>query len=121
VTNAVRHTPDGSPIDVSARLGDGDAIVAVRDHGSGLDDDAVAHVFDRFWQADKARSGTGAGLGLAIVDSIAAEHGGRATAANAPGGGAVFTIQLPMNASTGRTPTRRAELAADSADVRRPV
>ena len=77
------------------------AVVAVRDHGPGLDDDALAHVFDRFWQADKARVGTGAGLGLAIVASIAAEHGGRATAANAPDGGAVFTIQLPMNVPAG--------------------
>jgi two-component system OmpR family sensor kinase len=103
VTNALRHTPAGSPIEVSARLRDGVAAVAVRDHGPGLDDLAVAHVFDRFWQADKARVGTGAGLGLAIVSSIAAEHGGRATAANAPDGGAVFTIELPMNAPARRS------------------
>ncbi len=101
VTNAVRHTPPGTPIEVSARRYQGMAIVAVRDHGPGLDDVAIAHVFDRFWQADKARVGTGAGLGLAIVASIAAEHGGRATAANASDGGAVFTIQLPMNVPAG--------------------
>ena len=76
VTNALRHTPPGTPIEVSARRYQGMAIVAVRDHGPGLDDVAIAHVFDRFWQADKARVGTGAGLGLAIVASIAAEHGG---------------------------------------------
>jgi two-component system OmpR family sensor kinase len=121
VTNAVRHTPAGSPIEVSARLRDGVAVVAVRDHGPGLDDLAVAHVFDRFWQADKARAGTGAGLGLAIVSSIAAEHGGRATAANAPGGGAVFTIQLPLNAPATRPSTRRLEpVAARPAPVRAP-
>jgi two-component system OmpR family sensor kinase len=112
VTNAVRHTPPGSPIEVSARLRDGVAVVAVRDHGAGLDDLAIAHVFDRFWQADKARAGTGAGLGLAIVSSIAAEHGGRATAANAAGGGAVFTIELPMNAPAPRpAPPARSEPA----------
>ena len=69
----------------------------VRDHGAGLDDEALAHVFDRFWQADKARSGTGAGLGLAIVASIAGEHAGTVTAANAPDGGAVFTLRLPLD------------------------
>ena len=59
VTNALRHTPDGSPIEVGAHLDDGVAVVSVRDHGPGLDDDALAHVFDRFWQADSARVGRG--------------------------------------------------------------
>ncbi len=97
VANAVRHTPAGSPIEVSARLQDGTAVVAVRDHGQGLDDDAVAHVFDRFWQADRARAGAGVGLGLAIVSSIASEHRGVAEAGNAEGGGAVFTLRLPVS------------------------
>jgi signal transduction histidine kinase len=97
VTNALRHTPSGSPIEVSARVTDGRAVVAVRDHGAGLDEEALAHVFDRFWQADRARVGTGAGLGLAIVAGIAAEHGGDATAANAAGGGALFTLRLPLD------------------------
>jgi two-component system OmpR family sensor kinase len=95
VTNALRHTPPGTPIEVSTGIAGDTATVAVRDHGPGLDDDALAHVFDRFWQADRARVGKGAGLGLSIVAAIAAEHGGDATAANAPDGGAVFTIRLP--------------------------
>jgi signal transduction histidine kinase len=70
--------------------------VVVRDHGGGLDQAGLAHAFDRFWQADRARSGEGAGLGLAIVAGIASEHGGRATAANAEDGGAVFTLLLPL-------------------------
>jgi two-component system OmpR family sensor kinase len=96
VTNALRHTPAGTPLEVNARLDDGCALVSVRDHGPGLNGEALDHVFDRFWQADAARAGTSAGLGLAIVSGIAAEHGGTATAANAPGGGAVFTIRLPI-------------------------
>ncbi|HEV7864192.1 MAG TPA: ATP-binding protein [Acidimicrobiia bacterium] len=96
VANAVRHTPAGTPIEVSARAAGGAATVAVRDHGAGLDEEALGHVFDRFWQADHARVGTGAGLGLAIVAGIAAEHAGVAAAANAPGGGALFTLQLPL-------------------------
>jgi two-component system OmpR family sensor kinase len=97
VTNAIKHTPPGSPIAVSARLAVAEAVVTVRDHGPGLDGATLAHAFDRFWQADEARVGPGAGLGLAIVASIAAEHGGRAAAANADGGGAVFTITLPVD------------------------
>ena len=96
VANALRHTPAGTPIEVRARIEAGAATVAVRDHGGGLDEDALAHVFDRFWQADHARVGDGAGLGLAIVAGIAAEHGGTAAAANATDGGALFTLRLPL-------------------------
>jgi len=96
VTNAIRHTPAGTAVEVGAHLADGHATVAVRDHGPGLDGEALAHAFDRFWQADRARVGTGAGLGLSIVAGIAREHGGVATAANADGGGALFTLRLPL-------------------------
>jgi two-component system OmpR family sensor kinase len=104
VNNAIRHTPEGTPIEVAAR-GDGAGLgeVEVRDHGGGLDAEALAHGFDRFWQADPSRAGTGAGLGLAIVAAIAAEHGGAVTAANAPGGGACFTLRIPR-AGGGGTP-----------------
>jgi two-component system OmpR family sensor kinase len=101
VTNALAHTPAGSPVEVAARrsTNNGTANVSVRDHGPGLDDDALAHVFDRFWQADRARTGVGAGLGLAIVAAIAAEHGGTASATNATdnGPGAQFTLTLPVS------------------------
>jgi two-component system OmpR family sensor kinase len=100
VTNALRHTPAGTPIEVSARLVDGEAVLAVRDHGLGLDADTEAHLFDRFWQADTARAGTGAGLGLSIVAAIATEHGGAAKASNAKDGGALLTLRLPLNGST---------------------
>jgi two-component system OmpR family sensor kinase len=96
VSNALRHTPPGSPIEVSTRLVEGRAVIEVRDHGPGLDTEALQHVFDRFWQADHSRTGAGAGLGLSIVAAIAHEHGGRVSAANAPGGGASFTIDLPL-------------------------
>jgi two-component system OmpR family sensor kinase len=101
VANAIAHTPDGTALDVAARNVNGEALVSVRDHGAGLDTDALGHVFDRFWQADAARVGAGAGLGLAIVAGIAAEHGGRAEAGNAPDGGAVFTLHLPRDEPPG--------------------
>jgi two-component system OmpR family sensor kinase len=94
-TNALRHTAAGTPIEVACRLCDGMAVVTVRDHGPGLDDETLVHAFDRFWQSDQARVGTSAGLGLSIVAAIAGEHGGRASAGNAPDGGAVFTLTLP--------------------------
>lgn len=95
VNNALHHTPRGTPVEVSTRQVEGRAEVQVRDHGAGLDTEALTHVFDRFWQADAARVGTGSGLGLSIVASIAEEHGGTAVVANAVDGGAVFTLVLP--------------------------
>ena len=97
VTNAVQHTEAGSPIEVSVRLDDGSAVVTVRDHGDGLADDDLEHVFDRFWQADSARVGSGSGLGLAIVRGIAEEHHGSVSVANADDGGAMFTLRLPIS------------------------
>ncbi len=96
MTNAVRHTPAGGPIDVSARLEDRTAVVSVRDYGSGLDAPSLAHAFDRFWRADSARAGGGSGLGLAIVQGIAREHGGTVTVENPADGGARFTLRLPI-------------------------
>ena len=107
VGNALRHTPPGTAIEVSARNDRGGARVSVRDHGPGLSEEATAHVFDRFWQADEARVGSGAGLGLAIVAGIAAEHGGRATVADAEGGGTRFTLELRvLDQPDGHAPSR---------------
>jgi two-component system, OmpR family, sensor kinase len=98
VANAVQHTPAGTPIEVSAHLANGSGEVVVSDHGPGLPPDATDHAFDRFWRADSARTGPGAGLGLSIVAAIADEHGGSVAAANAPDGGARFTLQVPVDA-----------------------
>lgn len=100
VSNALSHTPKGSPIEVSARALDGHARVSVRDHGPGLADDALHHAFDRFWRADPSRVGPRAGLGLSIVAAIATSHHGSATVTNAADGGAVFTIDLPLATET---------------------
>lgn len=96
VSNAVKHTPTGTAIDLRVTTAGNRAVLTVRDHGPGLTEEALQHVFERFWRADESRTGTGAGLGLAIVESIAREHGGTASAANAQDGGAEFTITLPI-------------------------
>jgi two-component system OmpR family sensor kinase len=102
LSNALAHTPPRTPVEVAATRDNGMATVSVRDHGNGLDDDALRHVFDRFWRADQARVGSGSGLGLSIVAAIAHEHGGSVGASNADGGGARFVLSLPPSPGNGR-------------------
>jgi two-component system, OmpR family, sensor kinase len=95
--NALVHTPAGSPIEVSVAR-NGDAVgLEVRDHGTGLPTGEAGVLFERFWrtEAGRERGRGGAGLGLAIVAGIVTAHGGEVQAANAPDGGARFTVRLP--------------------------
>ena len=96
--NALVHTPAGTPIAVSVARNGSDARLEVRDHGPGLPTGDPAELFERFWRADpgRGRGRAGAGLGLSIVAAIVSAHGGRAEAANAAGGGARFTVTLPL-------------------------
>jgi two-component system OmpR family sensor kinase len=95
--NALVHTPAGTGIDVSVANGDGRVRLVVRDHGPGLPTDDADALFERFWRAEggRERGRAGAGLGLAIVAAIVDAHGGSVGAANAPDGGAVFSVELP--------------------------
>ncbi len=98
VRNALVHGREG-PVEVSVEPGDGEVALRVRDHGPGLPPGEERRVFGRFLRAGEARdrASGGAGLGLAIVDAIATAHRGSAEAANADGGGAVFTVRLPSS------------------------
>jgi two-component system sensor histidine kinase MprB len=89
--NAARHSPPGGTIEVTVNGGG----VRVRDHGTGIHDDDLPYVFDRFFRGAHTRGSQGSGLGLAIVRQVTEQHGGTATAANAPDDGAVFTLNLP--------------------------
>ncbi len=73
------------------------AVVAVIDHGPGIDSETAPHVFERFWRADQSRqrSSGGTGLGLSIVAAVVAAHGGQVVIRQTPGGGATFVVQLP--------------------------
>ena len=95
--NALVHTPDGTPIEVSLEQDEQSVSVSVRDHGPGLPDASPQLLFDRFWRAEggRERGRAGAGLGLSIVGSVVDAHGGRVSASNAEGGGALFTVLLP--------------------------
>jgi two-component system OmpR family sensor kinase len=94
--NALVHTPPGTPVDVTLDTADG-VRLEVRDHGRGLPTDDTGSIFERFWRSEggRERGKGGAGLGLAIVAGIVDAHRGQVSAANAPGGGAAFTVTLP--------------------------
>ncbi|MEO3801336.1 HAMP domain-containing sensor histidine kinase [Nonomuraea sp. B1E8] len=95
VTNALTHTPPGTPFQV--RVGaDGDhAVVEVADEGPGFTAEVAERVFERFYRADPARSAGGSGLGLSIAATLVEAHGGIVTAEGEPGKGALFRVILP--------------------------
>jgi signal transduction histidine kinase len=95
VDNAIRHAPTGSRVDVRVRTDGPDAVLEVDDTGPGIRPEDLPHLFDRFYRAPGAPGG-GTGLGLAIAAWIVERHGGRIGAANREGGGARFTVRLPL-------------------------
>ncbi|WAP60842.1 sensor histidine kinase [Streptomyces sp. S465] len=101
IGNALKH--GGSPVRVSVRTETEDEeelLIKVRDHGPGIPEDVLPHVFDRFYKASASRPRSeGSGLGLSIAMENAHIHGGDISAANSAEGGAVFTLRLPMDAS----------------------
>jgi two-component system sensor histidine kinase MprB len=94
--NAVKWNPPGQPVEVSVNAGE----VTVRDHGPGIAEDDLPHVFDRFYRAPAARGLPGSGLGLAIVKQVAETHGGSVVAEPAPGGGARLRLAVPVSRSS---------------------
>ena len=96
--NAVIHTPAETAIEISLRREGDQAVLEVRDHGPGLPAGVGDGVFDRFWRAEggRSRGPGGSGLGLAIVKAIVETHHGVVHARNAPDGGAVFRVTLPI-------------------------
>jgi len=89
--NAAKWSPPGGSVEV--RVGGGE--VTVRDHGSGVPEQDVPFVFDRFYRSPSARGMPGSGLGLAIVRQVAELHGGTVRVEGPPGGGALFRLRLP--------------------------
>jgi len=89
--NALKYSPDGAVVEVTCS----DGVLVVRDHGHGVADRDLEHIFDRFYRAPEARSRPGSGLGLAIVAQVAVDEGGHVSAHHAPGGGALFRFALP--------------------------
>jgi signal transduction histidine kinase len=104
--NAVRFTPAGGRVRVTAERNDGAVDVTVADTGPGIAAEHLPRVFERFYRVDTARSRDegGTGIGLAIARSVVEAHGGRIWAESEPGRGSTFTFELPVTAGQ---PTRR--------------
>jgi signal transduction histidine kinase len=100
LSNALRHTPEGGAVIVQLAAAESDVQLSVQDTGPGLPPELLPHVFERFYRADPGRSRPvgSTGLGLSIARQLAEAHGGALTAANQAGGGAIFTLTLPLHA-----------------------
>jgi two-component system sensor histidine kinase BaeS len=95
--NAVRHSPPGATVTLTARPDAGFVAIDVTDEGPGIGADDLPMVFERFWRAEKSRNRQtgGSGLGLAITRKLIEAHGGTVAVASPPGAGATFTLRLP--------------------------
>lgn len=99
VVNALRYTPSGGIITLSAQPKGDNIYLSVADTGSGIPAEDLPFIFDRFWKGDRARShlgSGGSGLGLAIARQLIQAHGGSISAESTPGSGTQFTIELPL-------------------------
>jgi two-component system, OmpR family, sensor kinase len=116
VGNALRYTPEGTPIELAVgvrRAGDGSAqsVLEVRDHGPGISDTEAPKVFERFYRADTSRTREtgGSGLGLAIVAAIVGSHGGSVRVEGTDGGGATLVVSLPFREDSPETDSHAAD------------
>jgi two-component system, OmpR family, sensor histidine kinase KdpD len=94
--NAVKYTPPGSPLALSAWATDGAVIVEVADQGPGLPPGEEHRIFDKFYRVPRRAMPSGTGLGLTICRGMVAAHGGRMWAINQPGGGTAIRFTLPL-------------------------
>ncbi|MBX3080853.1 MAG: hypothetical protein KF716_04405 [Anaerolineae bacterium] len=100
IENAFKYTPVGSTVTVSVHASEGGVAIDVRDNGKGISEQDLPHLFDRYYRAEEHRPThsdiPGTGLGLTIVKKIVEAHQGRVSAQNAPEGGALFRVWLPL-------------------------
>jgi two-component system, OmpR family, sensor histidine kinase CiaH len=98
--NGIRYTPEGGAICIAGRQEHGRAVVEVRDTGVGIAPGELAHLFEPFYRADKARSNADhVGLGLSLASWIVHAHSGKISVASQPGVGSVFTVSLPLSSA----------------------
>jgi PAS domain S-box-containing protein len=93
--NAIKFTPEGGRITVSAEESEGKLVLSVRDSGVGIDSDKQSRVFDRYWQSSDGARARGTGLGLSIAKGIVEAHAGRIWVESTPGEGSTFAFSLP--------------------------
>jgi len=102
IDNAIHYTPEGGAVQVRLRNGDGDVRVEVEDTGPGIPEQALPHIFERFYRVDKSRDRDkgGAGLGLAIAKTILELHDRTLEVESTVGKGTTFRFRLPVEATT---------------------
>jgi two-component system sensor histidine kinase KdpD len=110
--NAAKYTTAGTPIEISAQALPGRVAIEVADRGPGIPAGEEAKLFDKFYRLQREAAQSGVGLGLAICKAIVAAHGGTISAANRPGGGAVFRFELPADKPPTVEPEPEAPVAA---------
>jgi two-component system phosphate regulon sensor histidine kinase PhoR len=98
VGNALKFTPRGGTISLTARAADSGVAISVTDNGRGIAPQHLPHIFERFYKADASRAGSGSGLGLAIAKHIVQVHGGNIAVESRLGEGSAFTFTLPAHA-----------------------
>lgn len=96
VDNALKYSPRGTTVTLSAQATGRGVEISVRDEGPGIPEADLPRIWDRLYRGDKSRSQRGLGLGLSFVRAIAHAHGGQAAVAAAPGAGTIFTLTLPV-------------------------
>ena len=101
LSNAMRHTPDGTPVRVAVHSTGDRAHLSVTDEGPGMNAEQAARAFERFYRADpsRTRASGGAGLGLSIVAALVSAHGGQTDVTTEPGQGCEFHVWLPLAAA----------------------
>lgn len=96
--NAIKYTPSGGTISITASEGHDQAVIEVRDSGIGISEQDLPHIFERFFRCDQSRSQAGIGLGLSLARAIARAHGGDIAVESTLGQGSTFTVWLPKSA-----------------------
>ena len=95
--NAVKFSPAGGRVEVSATPSGQQLVLKVADTGPGISADQIDRVFERFSRTDEAQSAEGTGLGLSIVRAVAEVHGGEVRASNRRAGGTLLQVSLPLS------------------------
>jgi heavy metal sensor kinase len=95
--NAIKYTPSGGKVSISASQSPAQVVVAVKDTGIGISSRDLPHIFERFYRCDQSRSQAGIGLGLSLSRAIARAHGGDIAAESMPNQGSTFTVSLPKS------------------------
>lgn len=111
VDNAIKYSHEDDKVNVRLYTSRKNVYIEVEDHGEGIAQEHIDHIFERFYRVDKARSREtgGNGLGLHIVLKVVSIHGGHVDISSTPGSGSVFTIVLPVITETHPIPEERDE------------